>query len=461
MSNNDNYAPTFDVARNTLAGMLDGWVFGRVMRSVTQPDPSKPYFHGMIVTPRGARVWFQQSSAAGLPLMLGPLTVLPCRRGSPLPEAGDVLMGKLDSSTKGEKRSARLMSWFPNARQLQVLAKVCLSGTNKHELQLLGDMRSDNDDDIWGLCRLVMFGNIKAFADAHMDNPTCQMRLTRKPIEFVYSTAELLGDRLIWEKFLELVPDAELPPTEEEKREGGRAKRAFMPCYTPAPRPSQVYHPDEIQFQASPSPLPTPPPPKRTWVQKEAAAAYGGPQSPPFCPSSSPFTQITPPDSPPYCPSSPPYSPSSPPYSPSSPPYIPITPPDSPLYCSSSPPNSPITPPDSPLIGPSTPQASAPHEDASSPPGPISPSSEEKVKKASDLLKLLSWYTIVPSASSSSSQAYDPMQVETLPEAYDPMNPGRQGEAYDPMNPGMQGEAYDPSRSAYNAVSTQVFTPKQ
>jgi hypothetical protein len=42
MSNNDDYAPTFDIARETLAGLLDGWVFGRVLRSVTRPCTPSP-----------------------------------------------------------------------------------------------------------------------------------------------------------------------------------------------------------------------------------------------------------------------------------------------------------------------------------------------------------------------------------------------------------------------------------
>jgi len=271
-----DYAPTFDAARNTLAALLDGWVFGRVMREVTRPDPHKPYFHGMIVTSKGDRIWFQQSNVPHRSLSLGPLGLTPT--DSTPPRAGDILMGKVEPA-RGERHKARLLTWYANVPQIAALAKVCTRGTDKHEMQLLSDMRTTANDDIWALVRLVLFGNIGAFAAAHRGKGT--MRLSTTPLEFVHSAAETLGDHTIWDAFLALVPDAKSP------------KRLPPPQpYLPTPH---AYSPPFSPFTLPPAHPYTPTP--QTYV----------PISPPFNPT-------TPPSSPPFNPTTPPTTPpSSPP----------------------------------------------------------------------------------------------------------------------------------------------------
>jgi hypothetical protein len=295
----DEYAPSFDDARNTLASMLDGWVFGRVMREVKRPDICKPYFHGMIVTSKKERIWFQQSNRARTSLQIGPITIQP---SDEVPHAGDVLMGRMDTSTQGERHKSRLMSWYTHTQQLQMLTKVCLEGTHKHEMQLMSEMRTPSNDDVWALCRLVLFGNIRAFADAHRGKRSGIMKLSTTPLEFVYSTAETLGDETIWDAFLTLVPDAQIPSS----------PRCESPPFS---SPMSPIRPSTPPFTPLiPSYNPTSPPP-------------------------------SPPPSPPYNPTSPPYNPTSPPYNPTSPPYNPTSPPPSPSPISIPPPALPMCPP--------------------------------------------------------------------------------------------------------------------
>ena len=268
-SNDDRFAPTFDIARNTLAALLDGVVFGCVTRDPTRPDRDKPYFHGTITAADKTRVWFQQTNGARRPMTIGPLTHEPPTFQHP-PRAGDVLMGKVDVSAQGERHKARLTSWYSDAKPMRALAKVCTVGTVKHEMQLLGDMRGSCNDDVWALCRLVLFGNVKAFADMHVRNRKT-MRLSRSALEFVHAAAETLGDDSIWDEFVRHVPDA-LPPAP-----------------TPPHSPYRVSH-----------------------------IAVGFEQMAKYDPSV------------PYTPASPPYTPASPPYTPASPPYNPVSPPASP-----------------------------------------------------------------------------------------------------------------------------------
>jgi hypothetical protein len=264
-------APSFDVARETLAGLLDDWVFGTVT-SVKVPDTDNEYYHGVVKTSRG-RAWFQQTKSARRPQKFGPITIpITCEK----PNVGDVLMGRVDNSGR-----LRLINWYSDSRSMRELSRVCFQGTSKREFQLLGDMRTSRDDDIWALCRLVMFGNIKVFADAHLDGIK-PMNLSVTPLEFVYETSTSLCDPKVWDAFVELAPAAN-PPGDDD------AESCVPPLvsYTPTP----------------PSYNPTSPP-----------------NSPPYNPTSPPYNPTSPPNSPPYNPTSPP---NSPPYNPTSPQYTP------------------------------------------------------------------------------------------------------------------------------------------
>jgi len=230
MSDNEEFAPSFDDARNMLANLLDGWVFGQVTREVKRPDICKPYFHGMIVTHKKARVWFQETNCARTSLRIGPIIM---RASTEVPRAGDVIMGREETSTQGERRKSRLTTWYANAQPLQMLARVCLEGTYKNEMQLMGEMRSASNDDVWALCRLVLFGNIRAFADAH-GGKRGGMKLSTTPLEFVHYAAETLGDETIWDAFVALVPDA-TPPSSGYDSDG--LSPPTTPSYNP-PLPS-------------------------------------------------------------------------------------------------------------------------------------------------------------------------------------------------------------------------------
>lgn len=156
------YAPTFERARTTLAHMFNGWIFGSLRRPVVHPDPNKPYFHGMIVTTCKKRLWFQQTTRAREPVFFGPVRVDATRA---IPAVDDVIMGQVLTGKDGKQR---LVKWYITVNALQHLSHLSTAGTNKHEMQLLHDLRTSANDDIWALCRLVLFGNIEIFVDAHV-----------------------------------------------------------------------------------------------------------------------------------------------------------------------------------------------------------------------------------------------------------------------------------------------------
>lgn len=278
---------TFDLARETLSGLLDGWAFGTV-KSIKMVDASTPYYHGMVQLGR-QRAWFQSSRIARRALKLGPLEVVASDVGN-IPQVGEVMMGKLDDATRGnndhERKSKVFHTWYSlEVGPIKKLKDVCFGGTHLHEIQLLGDMRRDANDDVWALCRLVIFSNIDAFVDAHKSGGG-RLRLSSSVADFVHQTSILLCDDSVWSEFVKLAPDAKLPVYED--------------AYTTPPHS----------------------------ISYPTFGAYD-PESPSYTPATPPL-----PESPPYMPNTPPPPPPSIPYPtfggpvhPESPPYMPNTPP--------------------------------------------------------------------------------------------------------------------------------------
>lgn len=254
-----NTASSFDVARGTIADLMDNWVFGRVI-SVKVPDPEDDYYHGYVKTPRG-RAWFQQSKRGRKPLRVGPIEL---HSDSQKPRIGDLMMGRWESCDRGN----RFIHWYTNAKHLKEFYHVCVNGTHKREFQLMETLRGD-DDSVWALSRLLLFGNVRAFADQH-HGTNSTMKLKMSVVEFIHQTSESLRDPSIWDEFVRMVPDARVPyeEEEEEKEEPQFLKRLKT-------------------LNSSRPPFP------------EGSAE---PISPPYIPNS-------PPESPPYIPNSPPGNP--------------------------------------------------------------------------------------------------------------------------------------------------------
>lgn len=259
-----NTAPSFDVARETIADLMDNWVFGRVM-SVKIPDPENDYYHGYVKTPRG-RAWFQQSKRGRKPLRVGPIEI---HSGSQKPRTGDLMIGRCESGDRGN----RFIHWYTNVKHLKEFYHVCVNGTHKREFQLMETLRGD-DDSVWALSRLLLFGNVRAFADQH-HGTNSTMKLEKSVVEFIHQTSESLRDPSIWDEFVRLVPDARVPCEEEEEEER-----------------------EEPQFL------------KRLKTLNSSKPLFSGvsaePISPPYIPESPPYIPNSPPESPPYIPNSPP-----------------------------------------------------------------------------------------------------------------------------------------------------------
>ena len=198
---------SFDTARESMAGLLENFVFGRVT-SVKVPDPDGDYYHGYVKTDRG-RAWFQQSRRGRRVLNFGPLELVPTETR---PRTGDIVMGRLDSEPRGSK----LVGWYLGASALKHFYDVCVNGTRKCESQLLGTMGLPDDDRVWALCRLLMFGNVGVFAREHT-RPS--MKLKMDVVEFVHKASTSLHDPSIWDEFLRLVPDARAPRSPEPEPE--------------------------------------------------------------------------------------------------------------------------------------------------------------------------------------------------------------------------------------------------
>lgn len=375
-------APTFDAARMELYTQLSSYVFVRLPRRAAVPperagEAQNGYYHGVAhcLTPEGSngRVWYQKTAMAQRPIHVGPLTVQPPSPDDPyVPLAGDVFMGKTVPPHSGAQRRGgegekndRLVNWVPFADPWFHLFNLVCNGTAKTEDALAHELRvrtKTGPDDVWALARLVLFGNVRVFADEHKGSVDKKgpMRLSMPPLHFVHACATSLRDESIWTEFVKLVPDAVPPAPPAPVQVQSAPPPPPRPIVRPLARPMSLEESMartrgdyRAGYQASHQVEYNPESPAYHQPSYQAAQ----PHSPTYQPSyhaHSPTYQSSPTYQPSYQAQPSPYQPHSPAYqtpyqtAPVSPPFRVNTPPDSPPY-------TPTTPPDSPPYRPRSP----------------------------------------------------------------------------------------------------------
>jgi len=277
----DLEAPTFETARGELYALLEDWTFGKVLRQCVVPDDAREesadgkqiitYYHGMAATLRTPnqndtqrRIWFKKPLQDDDPVEVGPVVVPPAESDF-VPKPGDTLMGKVVENSRSGRQGWRYVRWYPHARSLHALFNLVRHGTSKSETQLSHDLRvRGGNDDTWALARLVLFGNVAAFAEQHLqqvqqdgtDSKKRNMRLSIPPLEFVHVCAQRLRDDSIWTEFVKLVPDAVPPPRRQAVQRSSAASaepsRPVVRPFVPPPR-QQSY---TQQFEQRPAGMP-------------------------------------------------------------------------------------------------------------------------------------------------------------------------------------------------------------
>lgn len=235
--NNDNNTNTFEVAREKLYSILDGWTYCSVLRDATIPSNgvdehgAVTYYHftckPIVVgkhcsQPPTARVWCKKNNIAQIPLTVGPV-LFNTPDQDHIPRAKDIVMGRVtirrarDNQPRDRDRY-ELLSWYPAAGPLLELFKLVCHGTHGQPSVLAHKLRFYSHgapvDDIWALVKLVLFKNVDLFATLtkHKIAPCGhgrEMLLSTTPLLFVHKCATILCDASIWRDFCQLVPDAD------------------------------------------------------------------------------------------------------------------------------------------------------------------------------------------------------------------------------------------------------------
>jgi len=332
------------------------------------------------------------------------------------PSPGDILIGKLDERDRDGKKLVKFGVWYSHGSPLWALYNIVCNGTAKSELELSYDLKNNANttgrDDIWALARLVLFGNVRAFADDYLSKKTTtgRMKLSCQPHEFVFRCSVFFEDASMWEAFKHLVPDVPEPHvTVEKQKRVVKVKPSEAHIAPPLPPSTSSYTFDPSFVPNSALTLTS------TSTFSYNDQHYHVPKTPPLydeeekeevvplspCFNSgynssystdynydfglNPTSGFAPaPASPAYSPTTPPLAPASPVYSPTTPPLAPA----SPAYSPTTPPAVPSLPP-LPLLPPPPPPP--PFVESYDPdnPGYYEQVNAEKVVNASQLLSIL------------------------------------------------------------------------
>lgn len=295
----------FPQAHQTLHGLLQRYTFSVVSRDVVIPDKAREitaenglrvtYYHGTAeerlpftqnYRERPKSVWFNKSARAKPGDFRIAGVVLSSAAGASqhaLPNVTDMLVGIAEASVpepgKPKRSGLHYTMWEMSATPLFELAKALVSKVPVSEASLkpkLRLVRSECQDELWALARLVLFGNMAAF-DPQSQFP---MVLRSPPAVFVQECAMRLNDDTIWQKYMEACPAVKLalapppfiplpppPPLPMLQMSALNDLLSSLAGFAPPPPSSQLTelpppppHPQLTELPPPPSPSPSSPP---------------------------------------------------------------------------------------------------------------------------------------------------------------------------------------------------------
>jgi hypothetical protein len=325
-------------ARNTLADLLEGWVFGEMVEDVKHPKTceNSSYFYGNVRlnTARHQRfankttqtLWMQSKRKATRPFVLAGVSIPVC---TTKPCRGDAVMGR---RTKTSDERTEFVQWYshPLCSRVKYLKHIVLNGTTMNEMQLMSELSTQIDDRLWLLARIVLFGNLRCVFEQHVMIPN-----EPSAVAFVHTVTRALRDNSIWTNFKTQFPERVLLYEDNLKNE--EQKHTIQPLCPPAEHPWRQIQTPKLTFPWTSTSVPS------TWSEDTDAndVEIVKPFVPPWYNESEMSTTnngMYTPMSPQHGSNSPPYTPMSPQHGSNSPPYIP----SSPILTTTCPPSSPM-----------------------------------------------------------------------------------------------------------------------
>jgi len=335
-------APTFHRARVTLHERLDGLVCGVLARQVRVPEDSREidadgtetitYYHGLAqktepqlrhTTKRKRRsmIWLNKSTRAKRPLQIS--SALFTNSTDHIPVPGEMVVGEVQHR---EDNKASFRYWHGQARCVWELKKLVQHGTNDWKRLRQKLCTEDHYDDLFVIGAVVLFGDVQLVVDEilNTEDRRYQLRLrSEEPLVcFLHRLSVDLKDPKIWDRTVELLPDAEerlaacMP--DEEIDDGGLAVVPLTEsmnqngCGSVSLSGGNTSHWGSLLLQQQHKP----PPPRNTsggflWpsgggsIHHNPSTAFAKGDSPPMSPTYGPPSPTSPPMSPTYGPPSP------------------------------------------------------------------------------------------------------------------------------------------------------------
>jgi hypothetical protein len=234
-------APTFHNARITLHEKLEEFVCGVLSRNVKIPDNAREiddngktsitYYHALVQKSeatmrhkssrqRRTMIWLNKNTRANRPLKISAAEFH--NDSEDIPTPGEIVVGAVQHR---EDNKASFRYWHGKGRCFWELKKLVQHGTSDFK-RLRQKLRTqDLYDDLFVVGAVVLFGDVQLVVDEIMQKEDRRYRLRLRSKEplicFLHKLSVDLKDPKIWERVVEILPDAEerlateSPETEE------------------------------------------------------------------------------------------------------------------------------------------------------------------------------------------------------------------------------------------------------
>ena len=229
MASRSRIAPTFHSARVALHEKLENYVCGILSHNVKIPENGREtdangkvkvtYYHGLAQKTeptmrhknkrkQRTMIWLNKNSRSNRPLQISAAVF--DHANNNIPVAGEIIVGPIQHR---DDQKASFRYWHGGGKCVWELKKLVQHGTSDFRTLRQKLRTEDKYDDLFVLGAVVLFGDVQLVVDEILQKEGRRFRLNMRSdnplICFLHKMSVDLKDSTIWDKTIELLPDAE------------------------------------------------------------------------------------------------------------------------------------------------------------------------------------------------------------------------------------------------------------